>query len=81
MHVIFQHHRNVAQAAFGMNRLMVVHMSDGTESSPLKRLMCLSSIRQSDLSVLKVKPESRCLHDLAFFALAVTSGTIYRMWK
>lgn len=66
-HVIFQHYTNVEQATFSMNRLMVVHMSDGTESSPLKRLMRLSSIRQSDLSVLEVKLKSNRLHDLTFF--------------
>lgn len=30
-----------------MNRLMVLHMSDGTESSPLKRLERLSCISDS----------------------------------
>lgn len=63
-----------------MSRLMVVHMSDGAESSPLERLMRLSSIK-SDLSVLKVKLESNCLHGFTFFTLAHASSAAYQRCK
>lgn len=38
--------------------------------------MRLSSIKQLDLSVRKVKLKSSCRHDLTFFALADTCSTI-----